>query len=360
MEHAYALIMAGGAGTRLWPLSRQSHPKPLIPLVEDRRSMFQIAVDRLKPLFPLDHILVVASKDLMPQLQEQVPQLPPRNFIVEPVGRDTAPAVGLGAIHVRHRDAKAVMAVLTADHYIADEEMFRRVLVAAIEVASGGGIVTLGIKPDYPATGFGYIERGEHDRTIGGIDVYRLRAFHEKPDQDTAAAYLASGEYSWNSGMFIWEVSRVMAEFQRHAPDIYASLAELAAEIGSPSYNDRLSAIWPAVRRISVDYALMEHIREAVYVIPVEMGWNDIGDFGALYGVLPSDGNGNVTHGQKPVMIDSRGMLVFSRRLVATIGLEDVVIVDTDDALLVCRRDRSQDVRQIVERLKKERQDNYL
>lgn len=360
MENAYALIMAGGAGTRLWPLSRQARPKPLIPLVEPDRSMFQIAVERLHPLFPPERVLVVASGELTPQLQAQAPQLPLENFIVEPAGRDTAPAVGLGAIHVRHRHPDAVMAVLTADHYIADEATFRRVLGVACQAASQGGIVTLGIKPGFPSTGFGYIERGPLAQTVDGVEVYALKQFREKPDEQTAAGYVASGEFSWNSGMFIWQASRVLAEFARHAPDTHDALAAIAAEIGQPAYQERLSAVWPTVRKTSVDYALMEHVRQDVFVIPVEMGWNDIGNFDALYDILTADEQGNVVHGRRPAAIDSSGTLVFSDRLVATIGLEDVVIVDTDDALLVCRRDRAQDIKQIVEWLKKERQDNYL
>jgi mannose-1-phosphate guanylyltransferase len=361
MANAYAMIMAGGAGTRLWPLSRTGRPKPLIPLVEQQRSMFQIAVERLRPLFPPERILVVANTGLTPQLRAQAPQLPAANFIVEPVGRDTAPAVGLGAIHIRRRDPQAVMAVLTADHHIADEQTFRRVLAAACAVAEGGAIVTLGIRPVFPATGFGYIERGALDRTLDGIEVFTLRQFREKPDLATAEQYLASGRFSWNSGMFIWRAQRVIDEFQRHAPDLSASLEQLAAAIGQPSYDDLLARIWPEIRRISVDYALMEHIREGIFVIPVEMGWSDIGDFGALYDVLAADQAQNISHGETaPVLIDTSGTLIYSERLVAAIGVENLVIVDTGDALLICRRDRAQDVRQIVERLKQEQRDTYL
>ena len=217
MSSTYALIMAGGAGTRLWPLSRKSRPKPLLALLEEERSMFQISVERLYPLFTPEQILVVANAELTPQLQEQAPDLPPENFLIEPSGRDTAPAVGLGAIHVHHRDPDAVMAVLTADHHIADVRMFRKVLKVAIEEAKQGEIVTLGIEPDHPSIGFGYIERGSLLKTTEDIDIYSLARFAEKPDQETAIQFLSTGNYSWNSGMFIWPVSRVMAEFAQHA-----------------------------------------------------------------------------------------------------------------------------------------------
>lgn len=351
--------MAGGAGTRLWPLSRRARPKPLLPLVEGGRSLFQMAVQRLDPLLPPERILVVASTDLIPGLREQAPELPDENFIVEPMGRDTAPAVGLGAIHVLARDPQAVMAVLTADHHIADTGRFRQVLGAAVELAAEGAVVTLGIHPTYPATGFGYIERGEPLRMVGEVAAAPLVQFREKPDAETAAAYLQNDRFSWNSGMFIWPARRVMAEFAAHAPDIHATLSELWAGIGTPEYAATLARLWPGVRRISVDYALLEHIDEDIYVIPVEMGWNDIGNFSALYAIL-SDGETNVVRGEAPALVDTRGSLIFSDRLVATIGLDDVVIVDTEDALLICKRDRAQDVKQIVERLQEEQRDSYL
>lgn len=361
MDNAYALIMAGGAGTRLWPLSRAGRPKPLIPLVEQRRSMFQIAVERLHPLFPPQRIFVVASAALTPALRAQAPQIPAENFIVEPQGRDTAPAVGLGAIHIHHRDPQAVMAVLTADHHIADEQAFRRVLGVACAVAEEGGIVTLGIRPTFPATGFGYIERGALERTVDGVEVYTLRRFREKPDRATAEAYLASGNYSWNSGMFIWRTERVLEEFRRHTPRLHEALERLAAALGQPDYEDLLAEVWPTLEKKSVDYALMEHIREGVYVIPVEMGWNDIGDFATLYTILAPQEGQNIVHAEvPPVLVDTHRTLIYSQRLVATIGVEDLIIVDTGDALLVCHRSRAQDVKQVVEKLKEEHQDKYL
>lgn len=359
MANAYALIMAGGAGTRLWPLSRQARPKPLIRLVEPDRSMFQIAVERLDPLFPPERILVVANPALTPLLQAQAPALPAENFIVEPSGRDTAPAVGLGAVHIRHRDPEGVMAVLTADHHIADEAAFRQALGAAVDAAAGGSVVTMGIRPAFASTGFGYIEMGEVERMAGGVALRTLRQFREKPDAETAQAYLASGHYAWNSGMFIWPVARVMGEFERHAPDIHASLSQIAAAIGTPRYDEVLADVWPGIRRTSVDYALMENVRKDAYVIPVEMGWSDIGNFGTLYEVL-SGADDNAALGQEPLVIDSSGLLVYSDRLVAAVGLQDVVIIDAGEALLVCHRDRVQDVKLVVDQLKKENRDSYL
>jgi mannose-1-phosphate guanylyltransferase len=353
--------MAGGSGTRLWPLSRESRPKPLLPLMEQARSMFTISVDRLHPLFPPERILVVAGPALTEQLKEHAPDLPEENFIVEPEGRDTAPAVGLGAIHIRHRDPEAIMAVLTADHHITDEAMFRKVLDVACRMAADGNVVTLGIEPDSPATGFGYIERGEKVRTVDGVVVHILQRFTEKPVRDVAESYLKTGKYSWNSGMFIWPVRRVMAEFERHAPELYGPLEQIAGAIGQPDYQARLEAVWAGMKRISVDYALMEHVQGAARVIPVQMGWSDIGNFGALYDILSEQAEGDVVHsGYEPIVIDGSRTLVFSDRLVATIGVEDLVIVDTEDVLLICRRDRAEDVKQVVNRLKEDKRNNYL
>lgn len=359
MSERYALIMAGGAGTRLWPLSREKRPKPVLPLVDDVRSMFQISVERLTPLFPDNRILVVANPALSKMLHEQMPGLPAENFITEPDGRDTAPAIGLGAIHIRHRDPDALIAVLTADHYIADEDGFRGALDAACQSAGQGHIVTLGITPDYPSTGFGYVERGELSDTINGIAIYDLKRFVEKPDEARAEEFIRSGRYSWNSGMFIWQVGRLMAEFARNTPGLSTSLETLAAAIGTPDYDSQLAKVWPDVDRVSVDYALMEHVDTGVKVIPVDIGWSDIGNFEALYDIL-SEGHDHVVAGREPLVIDSKRLLIFSQRLVAAIGVEDLVIIDTEDVLLVCPRDRAQDIKQLVETLKKSEQHEYL
>lgn len=352
--------MAGGAGTRLWPLSREKRPKPLLPLVDDHRSMIQISVERLLPMLPAENILIVAGVDHTPLIREQLPQIPDENYIVEPMGRDSAPAMGLGTIHIRQRDPEAVIAVLTADHYIADEDGFRAVLGAAASAARDGMIATLGIRPTEPSTGFGYIEQGDLLQTVGGIDIFQLRRFVEKPDEDTARQLIATGRYSWNSGMFIWQAKRVMAEFARHAPEVSAALEKLAGAIGTPGYDALLAETWPTMKKISVDYALMEHIHEKIVVIPADIGWNDIGNFEALYDILSDSGEDHVISGQQPILVDSSRMLIFSKRLVAAFGVHDLVIIDTDDAILVCPRDRAQDIKQLVETIKKEQQHKYL
>ena len=360
MDNFYALIMAGGGGTRLWPLSRKSRPKQMLPLVGDR-TMFQLALDRLAPLLPSERILVVTGQDQVAQLQADAPHLPAENFIVEPFGQNTGPAVGLAAVHVQQRTPDAVMAVLTADHHIANVEKFRRVLRVSVQVAREDYIVTLGIAPNFPATGYGYIRRGKSLTHVDGFQIYHAEAFTEKPDLETAAQFLLSGLYSWNSGMFIFHVGQLMEEYARQQPTMHTLLMRIQAAVGQANYTDVLSTLWPQMPRLSIDYAVMENAQRMA-VIPVEMGWSDVGSWASLFDVLESDEAGNVTRGDETnhVHLDTRDTLIVSDRIVATIGLRDLVIVDTDDVLLVCQRKRSQEVRQIVDQLRRSGKETYL
>jgi mannose-1-phosphate guanylyltransferase len=354
----YALIMAGGSGTRLWPLSRQAHPKQTLRLVGER-SLFQHAVDRLAPLFPYERILVGTRREYAGLLQHQVPELPAANYILEPKGSGTAPAIGLAAIHIYQRDPEGVMAVLTADHYIRDTARFRKALSAAESVAQKDALVTLGILPATPSTGYGYIKQGQSLGCVEGFAVYQVEKFTEKPDQATADSMFASGEYAWNSGMFIWRVSVILDEFKRQMPEFYEQLAQLETTIGTPEYESTLQRIWPLAPVQTIDYGIMEAARFTT-VIPVEFGWTDVGSWASLFELLPADQDGNISIG--PCLeIDTYNTLVLGgKRLVTTIGVQDMVIVDTDDALLVCPKKREQEVREIVERLKMEKAYKWL
>lgn len=360
MDHYYALIMAGGGGTRLWPLSRKNRPKQMLPLVEER-TMFQIAVERLQPLLPLEHIFVVTGRSHVEQLAQSFPGLPKENYIIEPFGQNTGPAVGLAIMHIRQRDPEAVIAVVTADQHIGDKEKFRAVLAAAAQVAAKDYIVTLGISPSFPSTGFGYIERGDLIEQVGGFRVFRSQGFTEKPDTQTAIHFLAAGTHSWNSGMFIFRIDRVLHEFERQQPEMATLLREIGQAIGGPDYEATLERIWPDMPKKSIDYAVMEGA-ENVAVIPVDIGWSDVGSWATLFEVLTGDLNGNVSRGatEGHIQIDTKETMVISDRMVVTIGIEDIVIVDTEDVLLVCSRDRSQDVRQVVSLLRAAGDESHL
>jgi mannose-1-phosphate guanylyltransferase len=358
MAGFYALIMAGGGGTRLWPLSRRSRPKQALALVGER-TMFEHTIDRIAAVFQPQEMFVVTSSDQMEQLLLQAPEVPGKNFIVEPVGRGTAPAIGLGAIHLRRVDPKAVMAVLTADHFIRDTEQFQNVLQAAAAVAGKGHLVTLGITPSFPSTGFGYIQQGEQLRNADGFPVFRAARFTEKPSPETAFHMVESGQYSWNSGMFIWRVDRILEEIERQMPDLFGQLMQVEAVLGAPTYEATLRRVWSEASTQSIDYGVMEKARDVV-VIPVDIGWSDVGSWSSMRDVLPSDPDGNVVVGQH-VGLDSHNTIVFgSKRLIATIGLENMIVVDTDDALLICSREREQEVRDLVIKLSKTGHEEFL
>jgi mannose-1-phosphate guanylyltransferase len=357
----YAVIMAGGSGTRLWPLSRKSQPKQALRLIGER-TMFQHTIDRLDPLFPMERIFVVTSATIAEVLRPQVPDLPAANFILEPSGRDSAPAAGLAAIRLLAEDPHATMVMLTADHYIADAGHFRSALAAAVELAADGTIVTLGIRPTHPATGYGYVKAGEALTIIDGFRVYRSAGFTEKPNLATAIRFIEDGRYSWNSGMFIWRADRLMAEFRSQLPDLYTSLVSIKADLGTSSEEGVLHAEWEGIRRVSIDYGIMERA-DNVAVIPVELGWSDIGSWASLLDILEGDEGGNVFQAAT-VALDTKRTLIRSEfgegRLIAAIGLDDMIVVDTPDVLLVCPRSRAEQVREIVKRLESEGALNYL
>lgn len=360
MDHYYAMIMAGGGGTRLWPMSRQDTPKQLLPLVEDD-SMFKVSVKRLAPLFTPEQIYVVTGRRYLTAFRADAPEIPEANFVIEPYGRDTAPAAALGLSVIHKRDPQATVAIMTADHHITKKDVFRDALAAAHDLAQHGHIVTLGIAPSYPATGFGYIRQGETIATINGFDCFRSLGFTEKPNAVTATGFLASGDYTWNSGMFIWRAEQALGEFKRQQPVTYEQLMSLQDAIDTPDFETRLESVWGEVTRISLDYAIMEGA-ENVAVIPVEIGWNDIGSWSALYDVLKLDKFGNHFKGKtaEKVSLDTRNTLVYSDKLTVTIGVENIIVVETPDALLICHKDRAQDVKEVVNHLLTTKNYKYL
>lgn len=351
-QTVFAMILAGGVGTRLWPRSRRSTPKQFLDLLGER-TMLQATVDRVTPLIPPDRILVMTNAEYVDDVRAQLPELPVENVIGEPAPRGTGPAVGLAAWHIRVREPNAVMLSLHADHYIRDDEGFRRALRAGAEVAHEGWLVNLGVKPTYPATGLGWVELGDRLGEFQGIEVAQVKRFVEKPDLETAEQFLASGRYLWNSGIFAWRVDVILQQFEVHLPEIAERLAQIGAAIGTPEADRTLSEVWATLKgETTIDRGIMERATH-VATVPMDVGWDDVGSWSSLAALLPADGDGNVIKNpEEPVLIDCKNVFVYSPgKFIAAVGLEDLVVVDTGDALLLCRRDRVQDVKQVVNAL---------
>ena len=349
-DNYYAVIMAGGGGTRLWPLSRKSKPKQMLRLIDDR-SLFQIAVQRLADVFPAERILIVTVADQAEQLRQQAPEIPADNFILEPMPRGAASVIGLAGVVLQERDPDALMAVLTSDHFIGNEEKFKQLLLAAMQVAQDGFLVTLGIEPTSPSTAYGYIQLGESIGTYHGLNVYQALQFKEKPGESQAISLLASGDHAWNSGMFVWRVDQIMEEFARQMPDLSARLEMISLSWSTPDRKRILEQEWPQIEVETIDYGIMEGAHK-VAVIPAEgLNWSDVGSWDSLFDVLPSDEDGNIVVSGQHIGLETSNSLLYHEygdRLVVTIGVEDLVVVDTGDVLLVCHKDGAQKVRQVV------------
>jgi len=352
----FAVIMAGGRGERLWPLSRKETPKQFLKLLGNS-TLLQQTVERVFPLIPLKNTYVVVGREHVGIVCEQLPELPRQNIIVEPMERGTAPCVGLAAMRLSRIDPEGVMIVLPADHVIADEERFRHLLNDAATIAEAGThLITLGITPDRPATGYGYIQASTARITSGlasKTEVLEVDRFTEKPDKETAERFLDEGGYYWNSGMFIWRVDTILREMKTHMPKFHAGLMTIENRIGTPDYKEVLERIYRQQAVTSIDYGVLEK-SDRVLVLPTgEIGWSDVGDWSALNEVLKTDEEGNVIQAFH-TGIDTSTCIIFSKhtsqnRLVATLGLSGLVIVDTDDILLVMDKDRAQEVRRLIE-----------
>lgn len=344
---AKAVVMAGGRGERFWPASTPERPKQFIDLTEGG-TLIQQTVDRLAQIIPYRDIYVVTSAAHINLAQTQLPQLPRRNFIVEPVGRDTAPCIGLAAVWMEKVDPDAVMLVVPADHFIPDPDRFCDLAQQAVEYAAeSGGLVTLGIKPDRPETGYGYIEVGEPCAESGTEEVYKAARFVEKPNAAKAADYLASGRFLWNAGMFAWSVQAIRSEIARHLPELHTGLEELAQFSSLDELARVLPEVFPRLPKISIDFGVMER-SDKVYVVPSDFAWDDLGSWNAVARLRTPDQAGNVVKGMV-LTEDCRNVLVESKgRLVAALGVSDLIVVETDDAVLVCAADRVQDIRKLA------------
>jgi mannose-1-phosphate guanylyltransferase len=349
----FVAILAGGEGTRLWPLSRSRRPKQLLQLGGDR-SLIQQTVDRLLPLVDPERILIITEQSHADDLHAQLPELPKASIIVEPTRRGTAAALLLAAMHIRERAPEATWASLHSDAFITDDEEFRRTLSAALEAAASGEyLVTTGVEPRFPAVGYGYIQRGKHIRDVFGFPLHEVVRFVEKPDLQTAEAYMASGDYLWNPGVFVWKNATLLNAFEQHQPRIFSVL-------NSVRLSDVDSA-YPDAPRQTIDVGIMEPATN-VATIPARFGWTDVGSWAELWELATHEAATNVSLGSGNVLAeDSFGNLVYADgRTVALVGVNDLVVVETADAVFVCPRARSQDVKLIVQRLQAEKRNELL
>ncbi len=352
-----ALIMAGGRGERFWPRSRKDMPKQFLSLTDDGRSMIQLTVDRIAPLVEMEDIFIATNRDYAGLVRSQLPELPERNILCEPVGKNTAPCIGLGAVHMEERYGDAVMMVLPSDHLIKYTSLFVSTLSDACRLAEHGkDLVTVGIAPDCPETGYGYV-RFRPDEVQGR--AFAVEKFVEKPDLETAKAYLASEQYLWNSGMFVWKVSTILEQLREHLPETYEGLRRIGAAIGTDQEEQALEREFRQFKSESIDYGVMEKAKD-IYILSGAFGWDDVGSWLALGRIKRSDEFGNVVSGNV-VTVDTKGTIVQGGdKLIAAVGLEDMIVVDSGDALLICEQGHAGDIKKVLENLRICNRTQYL
>jgi len=354
------LIMAGGAGTRFWPKSRERRPKQLLPIIGEG-TMLQNTVQRLLPMVPAENIFVISNQVQYDGIVQQLPMLPLENIITEPRPKNTAACIGLGAVLLQQRASDEVMVVLPADHLIGDDEIFCETLLNAGKIAAEKEVlITIGIQPTYPATGYGYIQYGHDKIPVGPATAYRVKTFAEKPNLETAKSFLDSGDFLWNSGIFVWRLPVIMAQLEEHLPHHYDGLREISRALGTPEQSGTIDRVYQQIKSISIDYGVMEKAKNVV-VLRGQFRWNDLGSWDEVYKLLPKDQEYNATNGHQHVLLDSNGCLVdVPGKTVAAVGLRDLMVVETEDALLLCPRSRAQEVKDLVELIKRRKLQHLL
>ena len=351
LQQAYAVIMAGGKGERFWPLSTAQRPKQLLDLAGGKPLIVQ-AVERLAGVVPPERILIVTNASLVAPIRAMLGQGSPIGVLGEPVGRDTAAAIAAGAAWIKRRDPDAVFCVLTADHVIGDLSVFRDVLARGLELcAQHDVLMTIGIAPAEPSSAYGYIEAGDVWRKSGVVEFRHVRRFVEKPDAETARGYLATGRYAWNSGMFVWSVRNIQKAFAEFRPVLAERIEAWSACADDATFQAALERDFPALDKISIDYAVMEKARNIV-VCKGTFAWDDVGSWPALESHLPKDGHGNATKGDVEALDSARNIVVSDGRLTALVGVDDLVVVQAEGVTLVCSKDRSQDIKGLLARLR--------
>ena len=343
--------MAGGRGERFWPKSRNDFPKQFLSLTSDGKTMIQKTVQRILPLVSYDDIFIVTNQKYVGLVKEQLPQIPDENILAEPMAKNTAPCIGLACAVIRKKYQDAMMLVLPSDHLIRYEPMYIDTLKQAISVAEQDNtLVTIGITPTYAETGYGYINFSR-DTQENRMCVYKVNRFVEKPDIDTAKKYLASGDYLWNSGMFVWKVSSIMNDFARFLPETYEGLERIEESVGQDNFEQVLRTEFEKFKSESIDFGIMEK-SDSIYVVSGSFGWDDVGSWLALERINTTNEYGSYVKGDVITINTKRSIVSGGKRLIAMVGVEDMIVVDTDDTILICAKDSAQDIKKVIENLK--------
>jgi mannose-1-phosphate guanylyltransferase len=358
-KHHYVVIMAGGIGTRFWPMSRTNFPKQFLDILNIGKTLIQTTFERFASFIPLENIYVVTSDEYVNIVKKQLPQLPLQNILAEPSRKNTAPCIAYISFKLSQLDPNALLIVAPADHLISDNIAFTKVCLEALSfVRKHNAFITLGIKPTYPNTGYGYIQYEQHSVSD---NVYKVKTFTEKPNLELAKTFIASGEFLWNAGIFVWQIKNIILAFEKYLPEVYDLFNTQKEKFNTPEEENALMEIYPFSSNISIDFGIMEKA-DNVYVIPSSFGWSDIGTWNSAYENLQKDPNANAISGNNVMLVDTGNCIVHApeNKLVVLQGLHDFIVVDTGDVLLVCKKEKEQEIKEFVGDVRRQKGDKYL
>ncbi|MCC6865286.1 MAG: mannose-1-phosphate guanylyltransferase [Ignavibacteria bacterium] len=360
---SYAIVMAGGVGARFWPYGTSKLPKQFLPITDSAETMLQLTIKRLKDIFPIEQVFIITNKQYIDLVKKQLPRIPKENIIGEPVGRNTAPCIGLASTILKQYDEKAKMFVVPADHLIENVEEFTKAVKAGLKfVEEKDAIVTLGIVPNHPETGYGYIqfiEDAYFKSDINNINIYRVKTFAEKPTLETAKVFLESGDFLWNSGMFIFRADTILKQMSEQLPDLYHQMLKIEQALHTQKYRNVLEQVFAEIKSISIDYGVMEKAAN-VYVIKADLKWSDLGSWDEVARLKTRDKNNNTIMGDNYIKDSHNNLIMSPKGFVGVIGADDLIIINTKDGLLVCKKERSQEVKEIVDYLKRKGLSDYI